>query len=178
MPYARRGRRRPYRRRAPYRRRTIVKPPPSTWGQTVPKYAYHAFKIALKNADKLALLNTEVKRHDTNSGGNTIPQHASGLNPYVVSAIAQGDSASTRDGNSIKCLQLDLRFHITQAATPTDQQLRITVVKLKRAGIASLDSSEIFENPTGSHMAWRNLDKTRNVQVLRDMFIDLNTLRS
>lgn len=167
MPYRRRYRPAVRRRRYPrgYPRRA------PTYGQIGRK----VYSDVMWLKKKIQKLNVEVKHHDVSTGAS-IPGHATGLNPVSLTAIAQGDTSETRDGNSIKCVGLDLRFLLKQnATTATDQQLRITVVKLKRAGIASLTSEEIFETPASSPMAYRNIDKSYPIQVLRDMFVKLNT---
>lgn len=162
MPYRRRYRRRPYRRR--YRRRARA----PTYGQIGRKV--YGDVMWLKK--KISKLNVEVKRHDVNSSG-TVPQNAVSLNPIVLSSIAQGDTDVTRDGNSIKCTGLDLRFRFNQPATSADQQIRIAVVMLKRAGIATLTTDEVFETPANS-MSFRNIDKSRPIKVLYDHFFDVD----
>lgn len=122
-----------------------------------------------KLASKVALLNVEVKRFDTRTAG-TVTLNSAMTTGIGLSAVAQGDTDITRDGNSLKCTGLSMKLHIhPNPTTPAIQTLRLIVVKRKMAGNADID--DILEDVTTDIHSWRNIDKTRVNEVILDKTI-------
>lgn len=156
MPRYRNYRRR-YRPRRRYGRRRTQAP---TYGQ-IGRKLYSDVNWLRK---KVQLLNVEVKNHDYN-------QLSQVLNPmstaafYPLNIPAQGDTAETRDGNSIKMLSQHVRYSIT--CTTPGHRVRVIMIQLSASNGAIPALSEVLEYGT-TFDSLRNLTETRRIKVLYD----------
>lgn len=169
MPY-RRYRRRPYRRRRyrRYRRRRRVAGSGRTWWDTAHDAAEFGVKYGPQLAylaSKVAMLNVEVKNHDVAASAITIPQAAGGLSLIHLTDINQGDTAETRDGNSIKLLKCNLRSVIKTGGA--DARFRIMIVQFNYNNGLTFTSTDLLDTPTDIKSFYR-LTTTRNWRVLYD----------
>lgn len=160
MPYRRRYKRRAFRGRKRYN--VYRRGNPLTYGAIAKKVLNDVSWLK----GKVSLLNTEVKRHDWQSSG-TIQQFSGTATFVPLTNIAQGDTAETRDGNSIKGVSLHIRLGIGQAATPAEQRVRVMVAMLRKAGEAP-SITDVLETPASNLDSWRNIDKSRDIKMLYD----------
>lgn len=91
--------------------------------RTAGEVASKALNIALKVK---RLLNVEYKTIDTAVTNNSVSSTASVL---PMNAIAQGDSATTRDGNSIKLMSLHIKYVLFENAAASATAVRMMIVK-------------------------------------------------
>lgn len=114
---------------------------------------------------KVQLLNVEVKNHDFNQTSQTL-NPMSTASAYVLNVPAQGDTAETRDGNSIKMLSQHVKYHIQHAGTG-GQRARVIMFQLMASNGQTPALSEILEYGT-TFESMRNLTETRRIKVLYD----------
>lgn len=149
MPYRARRRyvRRPIRRRPRRTVRTVSRPDPYA------KYAgYVSTAVKAYNLAKWAasMLNPEHKRLDT-----TVSATPTSGTPLVYSAFTscqQGDTNSTRNGNSVKFTSIYMRGVLTLNAAATSTRVRAVWV--------------IDKNPEGAGMSWTDLYTTAQINAL------------
>ena len=125
--------------------------------------------------NKLSKLNVEVKYFDASLSG-TMSQITAAGNFNHLTAIAQGDGQSTRDGNSIKCIGFDMRFELQQHSTPTSQIVRVVIIRQGYNDAYTPLCSDIFSDGT-QIKSFRNVNESRGYKVLYDRSFMLDTLQ-
>lgn len=93
----------------------------------------------------LALTNPEFKLHNFQQTANTI--NTSGTID-TISLIAQGDTDTTRDGNSIKITRMHIRGFIKQDAVATQTMIRMMVVLDRQTNGAQFSMSDLIADTT------------------------------
>ena len=159
----RRSYRRPYRRyrRRSYRRRARA----PTYGQIGRKVFRDVQR--LKN-----LINVEFKSHlhQTNTSPST-----SGHVSYVTN-IDKGDSISQRDGDQVRLKSIETRGMYTLNASATSTTVRLMWVLVKNVNGTTPAIGDIIETLGSTDVSsLRNLEYRRNVVILKDMVMVLNS---
>jgi hypothetical protein len=118
---------------------------------------------------KLSRLNVEVKYHGTSLSNQSVPAATGANGFYKLTDIAQGDTATTRDGNSIKTVSLHIRFHfhINAAATSTPVSIRVLIFRVKQVEGLTLDANDILFDPT-DYQSFRQLNSAKNYNIYTD----------
>ncbi len=84
-------------------------------------------KKALRKVNKVQkAIRNEKKMHDL--GVTVLVPIIAGVVSHL-SAVFQGDTIITRDGNNIKAFFFELRYLVVKHATPTNTRFRISIVK-------------------------------------------------
>jgi hypothetical protein len=158
----------------------------------VAKYGYNKYatpgmkkKGALQVAsDALAvaysvkkLLNVEYKwvdRYQSTTIGNS-----TGV-VLEASQVPQGDSANTRDGDSLKAMSLSTRIHLARHGSDSNTLVRCMLVKIlgKNNAAGGMDASvaNLLQTGTPSYVtSFRNKDNTKDFQVLVDKCVMLTS---
>lgn len=173
---------RKYTKRPKKKQTTAVAPYKKPMRYKVADVAYKAYKIArtLKR-----FVNTEHKYHDViNNTGIS----ATGTIVNLTSGIAQGDTAVTRDGSSIKLARLSLRIHLTINSNATASMARIILFRGKQENGGTYTVTDILDNGTTTYQMiapktrterFRTkfiYDKTSSLSIngRRDVFLDWN----
>lgn len=110
-----------------YRRKRYQPKGRARWskaGASAGSMAYSAYRLASKLAK---VVNVETKYHDTTYGSST---SWTGL-LYTVANVPQGDTDTSRDGDSIKCQNLDMRYLIDSSSV-SPAVVRIMVIEDKQ----------------------------------------------
>lgn len=162
MPYSRK-----YRSRNPRSNRRKPSPP---W--YAKKYsAMDVASLALKKASRLkALLNVEYKHHDVVTNTQLIQDTPS---IQSLTAVSQGDTTLTRDGNSVKMTSLYVKGTLTLNATGSSDVCRVMLVRSKRPTAPT--ASVIFDTTSTLNevFSFRNINATDYVDVLYDRCFSL-----
>lgn len=111
-----------------------------------------------------SLVNVEVKAIDTNIPGQMVTT----LTPYapLISGIAQGDTNSTRDGNSIKYQSVHGQFQLTQhASAPNNSVCRVFCFVDKQHSASGPSGNEVVTS-SADPLSFRNTDYAGRFQVL------------
>lgn len=163
----RRYQRRYRRRRAPRKYSHAPYKDPRAWAKAgaTAAMAYIAYK-------KTQMLNVEVKNFDYNQSGALNPM--STATPYIINCPGQGDTAETRDGNSVKMLGQYIRYNID--FTTAGHRARVILFKMNASNGASPTLTEVLEFPTNFD-SFRNLTETRRIKVLYDKIHTASTDR-
>lgn len=146
MPYPRKYQR-GYKRRS-YRKKNSS----SGFGGMSLSSAWKTAKWAAQQAWKLkGLVNSEMLKLDILNTGTTISN--AGVVTHM-SAIAQGDSDSSRHGNSVYCRSLNIKGFVRINASATSTCYRIAVIiDTQQVGDTSPTFSDIYENSdVSSHL--------------------------
>ncbi len=112
MAYKKMGRRRPKKQVSWYNRKYST--------------AQLAMKAWLAAKYVKSIVNVEMKKHDGTSS-TTVANSGSYVTP--LTDVAQGDSISTRDGNSFKAKGLSINYTIKQHASATNTQVCVVLVR-------------------------------------------------
>jgi hypothetical protein len=159
-PYNRRSRRSRYRRRRRFRR------------YASPTYAQIGSKV-FRDVQRLKnLINVEFKSHlhQTNTSPST-----SGHVSYVTN-VDKGDSISQRDGDQIRLKSIETRGMYTLNPSATSTTVRLMWVLVKNVNGATPAIGDIIETLGSSDVSsLRNLEYRRNVVILKDMVMVLNS---
>ncbi len=150
----------PYKRR--YRRKQ--KCPIPMYGKAdryVAEKAYSLAKLALRG------LNVEYKFHDTQLTGSNVPTTAI-INQ--ISNIAQGDTAITRDGSQVKCVNLEIHWRVRQHATATETAVRVLIVKDSQTNGAIYTIADLLQDTSifDSIVTRKNLDNMFRLHIMYD----------
>lgn len=150
-----------------YKRRYKKRMPRKAKGATDKKVTVWSDHSVLEKANRaLALvnnvrrfINVEVKHHDVVSS-TTVPNTGTIIG---LSAIAQGDGATNRDGDSIKLLNSTLRFEInTDATEQKNTQMRFILFRGKQEDQSGFSVTEILESASFiSPKSYENRFKTK-----------------
>lgn len=154
-----------YRRKAPIpvRDPAIVK---------VARTAYNGYRLARKLANAV---NIEYKFSDTTA--NASPDQSGIL--YTLNDMAQGDSDSTRDGDSVKIQNLVIRGSMNKGASATNSWCRMLIFWDKDNLVTA--ATDILENYMGSAtapFAPKNHDRRFQTRVLYDKVFSLDASNS
>lgn len=166
----RRRRRRRYRRRRTNYAATALK-----YGGKLATLGFTAYrnKAAIGYAmSKLAMLNVEVKYHDYAASGTCSVPGSAGF--AQLTEIAQGDTQSTRDGNSIKLVGTDFRINLKQAATPTNQRVRFMIIRQGYNDGYTPTLLDLLSSATID--SFRNINESKGYKVLLDKMINLDVI--
>jgi hypothetical protein len=122
----------------------------------------------------MQFINTESKYIDTTSGG--LVAMGVGYNINLVNPISLGTSSTTRTGQSVKCVGIELRWHamIDPAAT-TCNVVRVYLVRDKAANAAQPTFTDIYPAGTVTPRVVAYLDR---FQVLYQREVMLNNAGS
>ena len=96
-----------------------------------------------------------------------------------LSALAQGDGESNRDGRQVRLLSVhmkgEVQFDPLDQATPGQAQcVRLLVVLDKQTNGAQLNAEDVLLDPTNTDLdvhAFRNLQYTQRFRVLKDFVV-------
>ncbi len=147
----------------------------------------YAPAVPIMNARTAGFLGIETKFIDYTYSDN-IPAAIAGAEadtpgvgaqtaPGSISAIAQGDSESNRDGRKCTLVGLNLKGQIVrsaQATVGTGISVRVCVVWDTQTNGVQLNSEDVFKNPTEKVLAFRNLQFSKRFRVLKDQTFDMN----
>ncbi len=93
----------------------------------------------------------------------------------ALSAVAQGDGESNRDGRIYNILSIHIRGHIivgvaeSQTAPIGDQLCRLALVWDKQSNGANITATDVYDaGPTDDINSFRNLQFTKRFHVLKD----------
>lgn len=128
-------------------------------------------KQIMKEVSQLRnLLNTEFKYNDTSG---TISNQNTVANFILLNGITQGDTASTRTGNTIrvKSVEINSQF-ILNAGLSSSVVRQLLVIPLKTDGIVP-NYADIIQSGGTNTIAPRNLLLRSNFLILKDEKIDL-----
>ncbi len=96
-----------------------------------------------------------------------------------LSAVAQGDGESNRDGRRMEMLSVHLKGFVTlncveTNASPTDSEVvRLILVLDKQTNGAQLNAEDVVTVTTFDVNAWRNLQNSQRFRILKDHIINL-----
>lgn len=161
MPYRKYNR--PYRRRRYYR-----KPPQKPMRYKVADTAYKAYVMGRK---AMRIINSEVKVSNTSSSYS--PSSTGAV--VDLSSVAQGDTDNTRDGDSIKPLNLTMRGLISADASVTNNGatfVRVVVVRAKHERGTSPTWASVFGS--ASTLAAKDHDNRFETKILYDRLFSLD----
>ncbi len=118
------------------------------------------------------LLNVEYKFHDKQITATAIPSAPSIIQ---MTNIAQGDTASTRDGASIKWTKLSVRATVKIHASAVSTQVRLILVLDRQTNGAIYAASDFLQDTTinDNIISMYNLDNKFRFRALKDVVIDL-----
>jgi hypothetical protein len=122
----------------------------------------------------LALINAEHKHIDVTASGS-LSTTSGTLGPTLLSGIAQGDTAVTRDGNKIRLKAMDFLMRINASSSATrDTLLRLIIFKVKQPQGALPSATDVLgtTNEPISLAAW---DTRGTIKILYDEFIHART---
>ncbi len=122
----------------------------------------------------MQFVNTESKYIDTTSGG--LQPFGVGYNINLMNPIALGTSSTTRTGQSVKCIGIELRWHamINPAAT-TCAVVRVFIVRDRAANAAQPTFTDVYPTGTVTPRVVAYLDR---FQVLYQREVMLNNAGS
>jgi len=152
MAYRKRNnRRRKYRKRRPRREPTAI---------DVAQYALSGVKKIYR------MINVEYKFLDTTIGSNI--NEVSFINS--LAAIPQGDNQSSRDGISIKPINLSYRINFLRNSSDTTQMVRMIIFRGKQENTVNPVTSDVLQDTTGtaSVQSFKNYDKKFKTKILYD----------
>lgn len=126
-------------------------------------YALSAYKMAkyLKS-----VINVEYKYKDTvASSANITTTPAISL----LNLVNQGDTSSSRDGDSIKMVSLDLNVNLLKNVGSTAvNQIKVCLIKKDPTNGVAPSNTDIWDTTTGSMaMVKRNLAYTDSIKVIK-----------
>lgn len=156
-----------YKRR--YKKRTYKRNAKGANDKSVTVWSGHSVlekaNAALSLASKVyRFVNTEVKFHDVTQTGTAIPNTGS-ING--LSAITQGDTSLTRDGQSVKLMNLTIRgFITTNQSQPYPQITRIILFRGKQENGVGFSATDILE--TASVISPKNYTDRFRTKILYD----------
>lgn len=154
-----RGRRR-YARRAPKESRWSI------YGKATKQLAQDAYKGVQMVKQ---LVNTEFDFKDTTTGVSP----TSGGSMTLLNGMTQGDTASSREGNSIRMKSLDLRFYLTNNSTAVNTNTRVMLVHDKQPNGSTALVTDVLA--TNNVVSPRNLDNRKRFKVIYDRTFSLST---
>lgn len=133
-------------------------------------------KKALSMAGKaLSLLNTEFKYSDLTA---TLNPYSANPGINLLTGVAQGDSAVTRDGNSVKLQNLDLNILVQpNATTPSRNTIRLVLVRANNSDQVTPVGTSVYTSAAGAApdiLAQRNIINTKAYTVLKEKKITID----
>lgn len=128
-------------------------------------YVLKTAKSALRTAKFVKnLINVEYKHHTANGAAACA---ASGTgNVFYLTDIDEGDTSSTRNGDSVRAKSLNLKIHMTSGSAAGGTTCRVLLVKDKANRGANPAITDILTSV--SPLVYRNLDTTDRFKVLLD----------
>jgi len=126
----------------------------------VPKPYQFASKFAVDRLKEL--INTEFKYIDTNSSVTSVASMA----PILLNGCIQGDSATQREGSTIRPKSVDLRYQLTYNATSVQNTVRVMVIIDRQPNGATYSMVDLLS--TNAVDSPRNLDYRRRFKILYD----------
>lgn len=163
MPQSRYSRKYPRRnyKRAPSSQNRSVHPYVTA---TAPAVGYAALQLAKYAVNHL---NVEYKFINEPTGA----AQSISTTPIVrqfLPAVSQGDTSSDRDGSTIQWMSANQRFTVQLNPSATAPvQIRHIVFKVKNVNNTTPTAALVLANPSDV-LSPRNLDETKNIQVLKD----------
>lgn len=152
-----------YKRR--YRRRRQVKKP-SRW-----QIYGAAGKQLWRDVKYLkSIINVERKYNDT-TFTNTV---STTENFQLLNGLTLGDTAVTREGQSIKCTSIYVRFYMTMSALSTATLIRIIIVMDKQPNAATMTSAQLLQN-NGNVLSPLLIDYGSRFKIFLDKMFRLDT---
>ncbi len=125
---------------------------------------------ALAIASKVAkALNVEKKYHDVVVAG----QFGDNGQVTLLNGIAQGDTASTRDGDQVKALKLYWKGNIANDNTSNSYLFRFIIFQDRQADGTAPTITEVLQ--TANPRAPLNMDNKLRFKVLHDKFFMLQS---
>lgn len=118
----------------------------------------------LQAAKRAAMMTAETKYKDRSFNGlvSNLGQF------YVLNGVAQGDTVTTRDGNSIRMKSINVRSFVNHAsAGPAEQYVRTVIFVDTQADTIAPDIDEIFTT-NASVDSFRNMNNTKRFRIYRD----------
>lgn len=130
-------------------------------GSKAGSMAYSAYKLASKVAK---MVNAEEKFYETGLSAFAV-DYVGVLT--VLNGMAQGDTDSTRDGDSIKCKHLSLKGYIDAGAT-TCTVFRIIVFEDKQNQVSAVTDFMTLSGASTAPNGFKIYDKRFRTKVLLD----------
>jgi len=144
-------------------------------GQAIyPLYKPFAGQVALHLAKKaISMMNVEYKHHDVQISVTSVSQ-----TPTItqLTNIGQGDTSSTRDGDSIKITAIHLKGIVALHTSAATSQYRVMLILDKQTNGAIYNASDVLEDTTAvdNLISPLNLDNKYRFRVLMDKLITLS----
>ncbi len=126
------------------RRSRAVACPTPMWGKADKYVANKALWLAKKG---LRMLNSEIKNHDVQLTNQAISTTST---ISQLTNIAQGDTVSTRDGNQVKLISLDLKYTLVLNASATSTFVRVMIVHDSQTNQAIYTEGMLLDDVSGS----------------------------
>lgn len=143
------------------------------WGKTFKKmvsYGGTAVKALSLAKTAIGLLNAEHKFIDSPISGVNIPSTGS---ITLLSATAEGDGASQRNGRSIKLKDMYLRFELNRGTV--DNLARVLVVRQTMTNGAVPPLADLFADSTNVMSGYNKEFMGQQYQILHDSFHTITT---
>lgn len=117
------------------------------------------------------MINVEYKQHQVDDiTGTAVAADGSNLDDLAV--VPQGDTENSRDGSSIKPINLTLRYFLTQHASATNTLVRFVIFRAKSENDQAMVLANIF--PTTPLLKPKIQDKRFNTKILYDKYFTLS----
>lgn len=155
-----------------YRRRRFVKKPRYGYFGKAGSDAQKAIRMAGK---ALSLINVEFKYADDTQ---TLTPYVATPDFALLTGVPQGDSAASRDGNSVKITSLDLNV-IVQPHTSSPQRgtIRMVLVRDENSSTASIAPGDVYSSAVGAApeiLAQRNVSFTKRYTILKEKIVTID----
>jgi len=116
------------------------------------------------------LVNSEVHKHDVGPTSQTVGTTATIVQ---LNAIAQGDTAAQRTGQSILAKYLAIKFSLTTHATPQQTLVRI-ILFMDKQQVADTAPGTTDLLSSNSTFAFLNNQASGRFQVIKDWFVEVD----
>ncbi len=144
-------------------------------------------RLASFNPRTGGFLGIESKFFDVESSADAFALAWATMEPATtnLSAIAQGDGESNRDGRKYEITSIHVKGQIafdpleSQVSPPDDLIARVCLVLDNQTNGAQLTATDVMDGGLGSDwLAFRNLQFTKRFRVLRDLTFDIPVART
>lgn len=134
--------------------------------------AYNIASKALTLASKVnRAMNVEYKHHDVYQAATATSALPTTVNNqlWLLNGIAQGDTATTRDGSSLKIVGINIKADLLTAATNGYAQVRVVLFRYKNPMGSTPAWGDLFVNNGNAFVHdFRNLDNIESFSLLYD----------
>lgn len=156
-----------YRKKKKYNKKRAVLP----YGK-IGKYAGYALSAYRMAKYLKSVINVEYKYKDTVAGVTNITQTPA---ITLLSLINQGDTSTSRDGDSVKLVKMDLTVTLDKNVGSTAvNHIKVALIKKNPTNGVAPTNTDIYDTSTGSMaLVRRNLAYTDSIKVVRNWDVAL-----